>query len=146
MIVVPRESDSPEAHRRFADEARALPNLQLLEPRPREELGELMNRAVAVVSTSTSEGMPNVFLEGWSRGVPALALSFDPDGMIERHGLGYSASGNLTMLAAQARELWRERDDPGDLPQRCIAYVRAEHWAEAIAGRWADTIEHVRAQ
>jgi glycosyltransferase involved in cell wall biosynthesis len=143
MIAVPQETESPERRRRLDDALRELPNLRLLDPRPRAELGELMARAVAVVSTSDSEGMPNVFLEGWSRGVPALTLSFDPDGMIARNGLGAWAGGDAARFEEEARRLWQSRDDQGELADRCIAYVRAEHDEDAIAERWVQTLERV---
>jgi glycosyltransferase involved in cell wall biosynthesis len=145
MIAVPQETDPPEMRRRVDDAVRDLPNLHLLAPRPRAELGELMRRAVSVVSTSESEGMPNVFLEGWSRGVPALALSFDPDGMIARNGLGSWAGGDPGRLAEEARRLWETRDDQTELAKRCIAYVRAEHGEAPVMERWLRTIERVRA-
>ena len=49
------------------------------EPRPASasnlgRIGVLIDRAVASVNTAEFEGMPNVLLEAWSRGVPALVL------------------------------------------------------------------------
>ena len=49
-----------------------------------------MCRAVAAVNTSEFEGMPNVLLEAWSRGVPALVLHYDPGGVVRAHRLGLS--------------------------------------------------------
>jgi glycosyltransferase involved in cell wall biosynthesis len=143
MIVVPQESEPLETRRRVSAAARELPNLRLLEPRPREALGDLLNRAAAIVSTSDGEGMPNVFLEAWSRGVPALALSFDPDGMIARHGLGLWANGALPTLAEHARSLWHDRDDQAELAQRCLAYVRGEHGEEQVVERWIATFRRL---
>ena len=144
MIAVPQETDDPEMRRSVEETVRGLPNARLLDPRPRAELGELIGRAVAVVTTSDREGMPNVFLEGWSRGVPALTLSFDPDGIIARHELGWSADGDPRRFADEARRAWRTRDDQGELAERCIAYVRAHHDKDASVQAWLDTIERVR--
>jgi glycosyltransferase involved in cell wall biosynthesis len=117
-------------------DAARLPNLELLEPRPRHELGQLIARAVAVVNTADYEGMPNVFLEGWARGVPALALSHDPDGVIVRHRLGAFADGSSALLADQARRLWTERQDQAAVAMRCRAYVADQHDIEAATDRW----------
>ena len=70
----PGAHGGPERKRRDRSELAVAPS------RPREELMNLVDRAVAMVSTSDFEGMPNTFLEGWARGVPALALAHDPDG------------------------------------------------------------------
>ena len=60
---------------------------------PRGRVLELIDRSRAVVLTSRHEGMPNVFLEAWARGVPVLSLHFDPDGKIAKEGLGLCAEG-----------------------------------------------------
>lgn len=125
--------DAPPAIRAHAAE---IANLELLEPRPRPQLSALLERAVAVVSTSVKEGMPNVFLEGWARGVPALALSHDPDGIVERHELGAVAGDSPERLAHLATGMWESRSQQSAVAQRCRDYVAREHAAGAVAARW----------
>src|SRR5439155_3601001 len=136
IVAVPQESDPPQLVVAVRDAVRELPNLELLEPRSRAGIGELLERSVAVVNTSEREGLPNVFLEGWARGVPALACSFDPDGLIARHGLGSFADGDQAAFEEQARRLWLQRDDQGDLAARCIEFVRAEHDHATVVDQW----------
>jgi glycosyltransferase involved in cell wall biosynthesis len=122
-------------------EARGVPNLTVLPSMPREELVALMGEAVAVVSTSVSEGMPNVFLEGWALGVPALSLVHDPDGIIGEHGLGWVTGDSLDELAARAAELWRTRAEPDPaVAERCREFVRRRHGSEAVVSRWGQVI------
>ncbi|MGH2917274.1 MAG: glycosyltransferase, partial [Solirubrobacteraceae bacterium] len=116
--------------------AAAHPNLELLDVRPRAELMALVERAVAVVSTSVKEGMPNVFLEGWARGVPALSLSHDPDAIIARHGLGSVAGGSLDRLGELAGAAWEARHRQAALAARCRDYVAREHAPGDIAAQW----------
>jgi glycosyltransferase involved in cell wall biosynthesis len=118
-----------------------LPNFELLDPLPRSELLTLIQSAVAVVNTSDYEGMPNVFLEGWSRGVPALALSHDPDGVIAREGLGKFAHGSSDRFVELAHELWIGRQDQAELGRRCREYIASEHAADAVATQWAEALE-----
>ena len=47
----------------------------------------LYDRAKVLVNTSDVEGFPNSYLQAWIRGVPVVTL-IDPDGVIEREGLG----------------------------------------------------------
>lgn len=119
--------------------AAALPNLELLDQRPHTELQALIGRAVAMVNTSSYEGMPNTWLEGWALGVPALTLSFDPDGRIAAHGLGVAAGGNWEDFVAGARRLWEWRADRGGLGPAVRGYVADAH-GEQVAQRWADVI------
>ena len=140
MLVVPQPGELPDARSALEAAAQELPNLELVEPRTRAGVVELIARTVAVVNTSVREGLPNVFMEGWAQGVPALALSFDPDGLIARHGLGAFADGDPARFAEEARRLWEARTDRAALAQRCIEYVRTEHDRDAILDRWVDAI------
>lgn len=121
-------------------EAATVPNLKLLEPRLRPELMDLFDRAVAVVNTADFEGMPNVFLEGWARGVPALALTHDPDGVIERYALGSFADASPEKLVDQARSLWETRDDEREVAARCRRYISDQHSPEAVSARWEEAL------
>jgi len=126
--------------RRLWDEierqALSLSNLTVLPPRRRPELLELIARAVAVVSTSEFEGMPNVFLEAWARGIPALALEHDPDGVIGRYGLGGFAEGQRDRLVELASDLWLSQTVRKECAKRCRAYAAANHSAEVVSAEW----------
>jgi glycosyltransferase involved in cell wall biosynthesis len=119
--------------------ATGLQNLELLDPMPRERLLALYEEAVAVVNTSSVEGFPNTFMEGWARGAPALSLRLDPDTIVERHEIGRVADGSIESLASAARELWAQRDSP-EVAARARAYVEREHSPAVIGERWAELI------
>ena len=133
----PGASEGPRLWDALRHAAEGLPNFDLLPPQPRADVLRLIARSVAVVSTSEFEGMPNVFLEAWWRGVPALALSYDPDGIVLRHGLGGFANGRSDELVDLARQLWDNRHARHELAARCRSYVRRNHGAAAIAAEWA---------
>ena len=119
-----------------ASQAQGVANLELLDPRPHSEIGELMARAVASVNTAEFEGMPNVLLEAWRRGVPALVLHHDPSGVIERYGLGDFAKGSRERLIELARRQWHERTDRTHVSERCRKYIRTYHEPERVAEQW----------
>jgi glycosyltransferase involved in cell wall biosynthesis len=132
--------EASEFKRQIEAAATSLPNLELLHSLPRPELMRLVERAVAVVSTSEFEGMSNVLLEGWARGVPALVFSYDSDGLVERHGLGHVAGGSRQRFVEQARELWTTRFERSEMSARCRAYVEEHHAPERIAEQWEDAL------
>jgi glycosyltransferase involved in cell wall biosynthesis len=140
MVGVPSGPDGPRFAAELAERARRLDNVELAAPRPRAELGDLYDSAVAVVNTADFEGMPNIFLEGWARGAPALAEIHDPDGMIVREGLGLFADGDPALMAQHARSLWASRHNMKDLEARCVAYMREHHSLDAIIDIWADIV------
>lgn len=133
--------DDAQMEQMVKSEARGLPNLELLTTRPRAELFPLYERAVAVVNTGAWEGMPNTFLEGWARGVPALAFAHDPDGVITSDRLGGFAAGSPERLVSLAQEMWASRNDRSDLEQRCRDYVQREHDGERVIDRWIEALD-----
>jgi glycosyltransferase involved in cell wall biosynthesis len=136
MIPVP---DEPSAYERL-NEVRAaahdITNLELLDPVPHAETLALIDQAVAVVNTSRLEGMPNVFLEAWARGVPVLSLEFDPDNVIAGRGLGTVANGSWERFVEGARSLWATRADRSAYEERTVAYVREVHSIGSVGAAW----------
>jgi glycosyltransferase involved in cell wall biosynthesis len=132
--------EASELKSRVEAAAERLPNLELLHSLPRPDLMRLVARAVAIVSTSEFEGMSNVLLEGWAHGSPALVLSYDSDGIVERHNLGHVAGGSRSLLVQQTRELWANRFDRRELSARCRTYIEEHHAPDRIAEQWAGVL------
>jgi glycosyltransferase involved in cell wall biosynthesis len=139
MIGTPR-GGWEELASEVARAAARLPNLDLLEPRSRESLFELYRRAVAVVNTSAFEGFPNTFMEGWACGAAALSLNVDPDGIIERHGIGSFAHGSSDALAESARGLWDERLRWGPRAATARRYIADNHDPAVVGADWAGLV------
>jgi len=135
--------DASREHPELQEAARGVPNLELSENVPYPQLMEMISGAVAVVNTSTVEGLPNVFLEAWARGVPVLTLECDPDGVIERRELGIAASGSWDRFIAGARELLDGRFPRAELSRRTRAFIEEVHSIDAGAARWADVIDRL---
>ena len=96
MAFTEAQDPAPSVVAELRAAAQRLPNLELLGRVARSRVLELIERSFAVVSTSTHEGMPNVFLEARGlRGVPVLSLQCDPGGQIERQNAGLVAGGVL---------------------------------------------------
>jgi glycosyltransferase involved in cell wall biosynthesis len=142
LIPVPA-SAAPVDSSEVREGARDLPNLSVSDALPHGELMGLVARAAAVVNTSSAEGMPNVFLEAWARGVPALTFRCDPDGVVAARGLGIAADGSWERFVAGARELWDTRHDRAELSGRTRAYIEETHSIDAVAARWAEALERV---
>lgn len=142
MIGVPisHHVDDHEVAAAAVEAARGVPNLELLEPMPHAEVGALMGHAVASVNTADFEGMPNVLLEAWARGIPALVLTHDPGGVVSRERLGGFAEGSPARLVELARELWVTRADRAALAQRCRTYIETHHSPDRIAAAWMEVL------
>ena len=114
-------------------------NLTLLGQLPRPQLLELIGRSTALVSTSRAEGMPNTFLEAWSRGVPVVSLDYDPDDQIARLGLGLVAN-SASALCDAVDSLARDSALRTVLGARAREHVHKLHSPEAVAQRWAKVL------
>jgi glycosyltransferase involved in cell wall biosynthesis len=139
-MVAVRDGTPQEDIDRLLERAGTLPNLELIQPLPHAELQDLVRRAPALVNTSRLEGMPNVFLEAWSLGVPVLSFQFDPDGRIAEHGLGIAAGGSLDAFADGARRLWSDRAERSRYAGVTREYVERIHGPAAVAERWAQLV------
>ena len=141
MVAVSNPGDTtPELEDEIRRRAAALDNVELFGRVRHAEVMNLVERSAGIVNTATTEGMPNVFLEGWARGIPALTLQFDPDGRIEQRGLGVSARGSWDDFVAGARELWARREDRGGYGTATREYVEATHGPVAVGDAWAHVI------
>lgn len=143
MVEATTIESRPELVARVRDGAAELPNLELLPRRPRAQLLDEIAGAVAVVSTSRIEGMPNVFLEAWARSVPVLSLHVDPDAKIAKNGIGVWAEGSMDRFVEGARELWTDRPRRDEIGRRAREFVREVHSPEVVADRWAALVREL---
>ena len=146
MVAAPTDETPTEIKEAIKEADRSLANLEVLGAVPREKVLELIERSVAVVSTSSHEGMPNVFLEGWARGVPSVSLSFDPDGLIERSGLGLACRGDWRGFVDAVGRLAQDEELRSDLSDRSRRYVAAEHSLDAVGRRWDELLGQLLAE
>jgi glycosyltransferase involved in cell wall biosynthesis len=140
MVTSQTLATPPEFEAEVRAEAERLSNVEFFELLPRREVLGFIRRSAAVVLTSRAEGMPNVLLESWARGVPALSLHFDPDGVIARHGLGLAAGGSWDDFVEGARRLWADSELRRTLGQQAKGYVEREHSPAAVGARWVEVL------
>ncbi len=122
-----------ELYDAVAGRADKLSNVDFLGFVPYDETMELFQRAHVVVSTSESEGFPNVFLQAWSTGTPVVA-TVDPDGVISANGLGYYCR-NATQMVERIREIAEDDTSRGEIGRRGRAYVSKRHSPDRIGSQ-----------
>jgi glycosyltransferase involved in cell wall biosynthesis len=101
--------------------ASRISNVTFHGPLPYRATQRLFDRTRVFVNTSEIEGFPNTFLQSWARGIPVVSF-FDPDGVIQREGLGHAVASVDEMTAAVHRlaadpQVWAEAS------ARCLAYA-----------------------
>ena len=90
-------------------------------PLPYRATQRLFDRTRVFVNTSEVEGFPNTFLQAWARGTPVVSF-FDPDGVIQREGLGHAVA-SVDEMAAAVHRLAVDPQAWGEASARCFAYT-----------------------
>ena len=75
-------------------------NLDYLGAKTQREVNELLARAHVLVNTSVGEGYPNTFIQAWQRKVPVVSLTVNPDGVLDRQGVGICAGSEQRLEEA----------------------------------------------
>ena len=113
FIIVGGGNRDIDYARRIDDLAAKLENVTMYGRADREQLQEIYAKASVLCCTSSHEGFPNTFLEAWSHGLPIIS-TVDPDGLIQRRGLGQVVStvsdfvDALTTYTRDDEEIWAE--------------------------------------
>jgi glycosyltransferase involved in cell wall biosynthesis len=118
--------------------AERLPNVEFTGFRPLAEVEKLFDRARVLVSTSMYEGMPNVFLQAWARGVPTIATV---DVGASASTVVIDAEEGASKLEALLSDevLWARRS------AECLAYFQRNHSSEEVLGRYARLLDELTA-
>ncbi|HEX2975278.1 MAG TPA: glycosyltransferase, partial [Bacteroidales bacterium] len=119
VVGPPRDETGHHYFNRLKD----FPNVRLMGALSHNQTLKEIACAKALISTSPSEGFPNVFIEAWAYGIPVISLNIDPGNVIEKEGLGVFAHGSMeTMLQAL-------NDHPGgvDFAKKAKSYVESNH-------------------
>jgi glycosyltransferase involved in cell wall biosynthesis len=101
-MICPKEDE--RLWKEIAARAETLPNLSFHERIPYHAIQEHYDRARFLVSTSETEGFPNVMIHAAQGGAGILSLSLDPDGLIKQFDLGYCAADDFERLVATTAE------------------------------------------
>jgi glycosyltransferase involved in cell wall biosynthesis len=110
------------------------PNIVVHGRAAREDVPGHYRRAALLVCTSSFEGFPNTFLEAWSHGVPIVS-TVDPDGLIEKRGLGRVA-GDVGGLVAGIRELLGSPREWRAASANARRYYLENHTVESVMPRF----------
>jgi glycosyltransferase involved in cell wall biosynthesis len=128
-----------EYFERIAGAARALPNVTFAGSVSYQVANSWFDRARLHVNTSDQEGFPNTFLQAWIRRVPVVSFC-DPDGLIERRGLGRRCR-NIDEMEAALEQLLRNPAEAADIGARAHLFAASEFSAPHIATRYLDLLE-----
>lgn len=105
-------------------------NVTLISHVPYEEVGKLFRASRILLNTSAFEGFPNAFLQAGKYCVPIVSAAVDPDGVLQRHGLGVVAGSDPRQLGTAVRRLASDPDERARMGRALQAYVKSNHSAD----------------
>ena len=109
-----------ELFERVRREAARLGNVELTGFLPLAQVEAWLDRARVLVNTSDYEGMPNTFLQAWSRGVPTLA-TVDVEAAVHRRFAGIEDGARKIEALFEDAGLWHSAS------RRCLEHFRRTH-------------------
>lgn len=131
----------PEVARRVTQQAAAAPNLILHGRLGYRQALALFERARVFVSTSRVEGFPNTFLQAWAHGVPSVSY-FDPDGVVQREGLGLRVDDEQA-LASAVSALLADPQRHGAAAAACRRHMLRTYRADTLLGPYESTFRRL---
>jgi glycosyltransferase involved in cell wall biosynthesis len=117
------------------DEAARLPNVEFKGFLPLAEVESWFDRASVLVNTSVYEGMPNIFLQAWARGIPTVAtVDVGAEGAYKRISTEEQAAQEIERLFSD--ELHWARASA-----RCREYFERSHSSAEVLARYGKLFE-----
>jgi glycosyltransferase involved in cell wall biosynthesis len=118
------------------DRAARLPNVHFTGFLPLAEVERWFDRARVLVSTSVYEGMPNVFLQAWARGVPTVA-TVDVGAPVNTVFADAEEGAKKVEALFADTTLWKRASDDA------AAYFQRNHSSTEVLGRYSRLIEEL---
>ncbi len=141
-MICPRASQDA-GYDRLAARADRIDNVEFVPGVPFAETAGYFRRARMLISTSDSEGFPNVFLQACAAATPIVSLAVDPDGFLEETGCGVCCGDDFDRLAATVDELW---DSPQleRTGQAGLTYALERHDIRRIVESYEELFQRIR--
>ena len=124
-------------------EAQALPNVEFTGFLPLARVEAYFDRARVVVNTSLNEGMPNTFLQAWSRGVPTLAF-VDPGTQLDGEPVHLQAA-TVGEMASGIERLFADPLLHARASARCRQYFERTHSVAQVVTHYEALLDRLAA-
>ncbi|HUQ74974.1 MAG TPA: glycosyltransferase family 4 protein [Burkholderiales bacterium] len=120
------------------ERAAGLPNVEFTGFLPLAQVEPWFDRARVLVSTSVYEGMPNVFLQAWARGVPTVA-TVDVGAPVNTVFADAAEGAQKIDALFTDPALWTRASDDS------LAYFQRNHSSAEVLGRYSRLLEELTA-
>lgn len=139
VMIAPASGDGcySEELRKRAD---GIQNLRYISGLPFQETEEYFGKANIFVNTSKFEGFPNTFIQALMHRTPVLSLSVNPDGVLEKYGVGYCANNCFESLIRYLTLLTDDKNLYEATAGNAFEYSRKYHDIKTICDQFSRII------
>jgi glycosyltransferase involved in cell wall biosynthesis len=130
------ERFKPGYYEEIRERASRLPNLEFTGFRPLAEVERWFDRARLLVLTSVYEGMPNVFLQAWARGVPTVST-------VDVGAAVNTVFADTAQGAAKVETLLSDTTLWNQASSDSLAYFERNHSSSEVLARYARLLEEL---
>ena len=142
FLMIGGEGENPELFNKIKNAANDIQNLEFKGFVSRDKIFDYYKKGLLLVSTSETEGFPNVFLEAWWYSMPVVSLNVDPDGTISRYELGYH-SKSFDKMKDDVKTLLECDGLRQFIGERGRSYVERNHDIKNIADKYEEMIKNL---
>jgi glycosyltransferase involved in cell wall biosynthesis len=143
FVMIGGPGPDPACYEQIRQQAAALPNLEFKGFLPLAEVEPWFDRARVHVLTSRFEGMPNVFLQAWARGVPTVA-TIDVGARLDGEPV-YPAFDDLDAFASHVENLLQDQNSWLAASTRCREYFDRTHSPSEVLARYSSLLHGLAA-
>jgi glycosyltransferase involved in cell wall biosynthesis len=140
VMVMARSKQSERRWEELYARAKSIGNLRLIESIPFKEINFYFSKAKVLVSTSSSEGFPNVFLQAALAKTPILSLVIDPDNFIADNDAGIVCGGDYEKLKEGLKMLLSQDEARTRKGENLYRYFKVEHVLDKNVKKWEELL------
>ena len=122
------------------DKAKTIHNLEYVGFVPFDKINKYFRQAAVFVSTSTSEGFPNTFIQAWMNYSPVVSLNIDPDNVIDRYKLGFH-SKTFNQLVKDVEILLGDEQLRHEISENCRHYTEENHNIKEVVKKHIEVVK-----
>lgn len=136
VMVCPKQRYGETFFRSIKEEADRMSNVRFFDFIPFSESQLFFNEAKVFVATSEYEGFPNTYIQACIGGTPIVSYRVNPDGMLDKHGVGFCADGSWEKVSRSLETLISDDGTWRKCSQNAVKYVRDFHDIEKNVHEW----------
>jgi len=131
-----KEVDNDWFHGKVKEDSR----ITYLGEQPLEVTNVEIAKASVLLNTSETEGFSNTYIQAWMRQTPVFTISADPDGTIQKRGIGIREEDTVKMSEAISH-LFQDKDELRRMGEKARCFAMEHFSIDTIGDRYLEVFQ-----